>query len=146
MSKVKHGCANTKIYNTWRGMIGRCRSPSNRWYCNYGGRGITVCQEWQDASTFIQWALMNGWKEGLQIDRINNDGNYEPSNCRFVTRKSNGRNTRNNHLLTHNGITQPIIAWSEQTGVHYGTIQSRLRRGWTPEQIFTLSLQRGKKP
>lgn len=134
------------LFNTWRGMIGRCKYETDRWYHNYGGRGITVCSEWHDSLVFATWAIENGWEEGLHIDRIDNDGNYCPENCRFVTRSENMRNCRSNRMLTYNGVTQPIVAWAEQTGVHHGTIRSRLRRGWTPEQIFTLSPQRGKKP
>lgn len=145
-AKTFHGLSNHPLYNTWRGMISRCEYERDVYYKNYGGRGITVCSEWHDIVVFSQWAFGNGWSEGMQIDRIDNDGHYCAENCRFVTRVENMRNCRGNHLLTYDGVTQPIVAWAEQTGVNYGTIQSRLRRGWTPEQIFTLSPQRGKKP
>jgi len=146
MPAPTHGKSRSPIYNTWRGMIGRCKNPSDRYYHNYGGRGISVCTEWQDASTFIEWALANGWQEGLQIDRIENNKNYEPSNCRFVTRTVNCRNMRSNQLLTFRGITQPISAWAEETHVPHGTIRSRLRRGWTVEHALTLAAQKGRKP
>jgi hypothetical protein len=146
MPAATHGKTRTPIYNTWRGMVGRCNNPSDIYYHNYGGRGIAVCNEWQDASTFIAWALANGWEEGLQIDRIDNDGNYEPGNCRFVTRSENCRNMRSNRLLTFRGATKPISVWAEQLSIPEGTIRSRTRRGWTPEQALTLCPQRGKKP
>lgn len=141
-----HGLTNHPIYNTWRGMIGRRDYPSDRWYHNYGGRGISVCPEWYDLKVFSAWAFSNGWADGLQIDREDNNGNYCPDNCRFITRTENMRNCRSNRLVTFDGTTQTVAAWAEQTGIKHDTIRSRLRRGWTPEQIFTLSPQRGKKP
>lgn len=145
MPAKTHGLSEHPIYNTWRGMIDRCYRPSTRWYCNYGGRGIAVCSEWREAATFIAWALPK-WSKGAQIDRIDNDGDYTPVNCRFVTRTENCRNMRSNLLLTFRGITQPISAWSEDTGITEGTIRSRTRRGWTAEQALTLAPRRGKKP
>jgi len=143
---LTHGHSYHPLYNTWRGMIDRCTRPSTRWYCNYGGRGIGVCDEWRDAATFIEWAKSHGWEEGLQIDRIDNDGDYCPENCRFVTRKANLRNARHNRLVTFRNVTQPLAAWVEATGINYITLRNRLNRGWTPEQALTLALRQGKKP
>lgn len=80
------------LYWVWKGMVERCTKPENKNYKRYGGRGIKVCDEWLDAQTFIQWGLSHGWQSGLQIDRTNNDGGYEPANCRFVTAAVNVRN------------------------------------------------------
>lgn len=92
---IKHGDSYTKLYNLWGDMKQRILNPNNKGYKNYGGRGITICPEWvNDYMKFGDWALSNGYKEGLQINRINNDGNYEPNNCNFVTRTENMRNTR----------------------------------------------------
>jgi hypothetical protein len=83
------------VYTMWQSMKGRCRNPNNRNWRWYGARGITVCPEWQnDMIGFGNWALENGWQKGLQIDRIDNNGNYEPDNCHFVTREENLRNRR----------------------------------------------------
>lgn len=83
--------SNSSLYHTWCAMRQRCRNHKNPKYPRYGGRGITICEEWETAKGFYDWAVANGWAEGLQIDRINNDGNYCPENCRWVTRSENSR-------------------------------------------------------
>ena len=93
-SLTKHSSCGSKVYNTWRAMTYRCSCKNGKNYKDYGGRGITVCKDWLNASNFIKWATSNGYCEGLQIDRINNDGNYEPSNCRFVNARDNVLNQR----------------------------------------------------
>lgn len=92
---TKHSLSYTKLYKVWGGMKTRCYNPNFMYYCNYGGRGIAICKEWKDDfSNFYKWAISNGYREGLTIDRINNDGNYEPSNCRWITRAEQNRNQR----------------------------------------------------
>lgn len=94
-TSTTHGKTNTRLFNIWRGMKLRCLNKNNKDYKNYGGRGITVCDEWEnDFLTFYNWAISNGYSEKLKIDRVNNDGNYEPSNCRWATNETQGRNTR----------------------------------------------------
>ena len=94
-----HNLSRTNIYYVWMNMRCRCRNRKNAEYKNYGGRGISVCEEWQnDFMSFYNWAITNGYKKGLTIDRVDNDGNYEPSNCRFVTNKKNNRNKRTTKL------------------------------------------------
>jgi hypothetical protein len=89
----KHGWSHTKLHRVWCEIHRRCNDPKRERYNRYGGRGIKVCDEWKtDFEPFCKWALSNGYREGLQIDRINNDGDYEPTNCRFVTRLQNCRN------------------------------------------------------
>lgn len=91
----KHNMAYSKLYKVWQGMKTRCYNKNFMYYCNYGGRGITICDEWKsNFSNFYEWSINNGYEEGLTIDRINNDGNYEPSNCRWVTRAEQNRNKR----------------------------------------------------
>jgi hypothetical protein len=93
MAKTKHGYFGTKVYKLWGTIKYRCYNSNYRYYHRYGGRGIIVCDEWKnDALEFITWALANGYEEGLSIDRIDNDGNYEPINCRFVTAQVNNLN------------------------------------------------------
>lgn len=116
-------CAeHRRIYLLWNTMKSRCENPNREKYKDYGARGIRVCDEWQDAKVFCEWALNNGYKEGLQIDRIDNDGNYEPSNCRFVTLKENTRNRRNTVYLTVNEVAKSASEWSEVTGISSYTI------------------------
>ena len=93
--QVTHGQTKTKLYYVWNSMRMRCRNPNTNNYHNYGGRGITVCKEWNESfEPFYEWAIFNGYKHGLTIDRINNDSNYDPSNCRWATYKEQAANTR----------------------------------------------------
>lgn len=89
-NKLTHGKSNTKLFHVWNGMKQRCYNPNNRSYKTYGGRGIKVCDEWRDNfMAFHDWAIANGYEEGLTIDRIDNDGDYEPNNCRWITLQEN---------------------------------------------------------
>ena len=128
-TKIKHGQAKHPAYNVRKKMIDRCYNLANKNYHQYGGRGIIVCQEWlNDPEAFITWAESNGYKQGLQIDRIDNNGNYEPSNCHFVTSKVNNRNRRDNTLITVDGITKTQVEWAEKLGVHFSTIRRHKRK------------------
>lgn len=94
--KYRHGLTDGKtyrhpVYTAWQNMKARCYNPNNAKYPRYGGRGITVCDEWLDSSQFAKWAFENGWRKGLTIDRVNNDGNYEPSNCKWISKSANPR-------------------------------------------------------
>lgn len=140
-----HNQSNNRIYMTWQDMRKRCYNPKNVGYHNYGGRGIKVCQEWQEFLPFYNWSMNNGYKDNLTIDRIDVNGNYEPSNCRWITRKEQGFNRRNNHLLTFNGKTQTMKEWSIETGLHYDCIRGRINDyGWSVEKALTTP-SRGRK-
>jgi hypothetical protein len=138
-SNTKHGMAHTRLYHIWANIIQRCENPNNSSYKNYGGRGITVCDDWKnDFQTFYDWSMANGYLEDLTIDRIDVNGNYEPSNCRWTTIKEQGFNRRNNHFITFNGKTQTMREWSEELNIDYDVIAKRLNvLHWDVEKTLT---------
>lgn len=125
--KCIHKQTKTKLHFVWSAIKARCYRVSHPSYKNYGARGIKMHNEWKENFlSFSQWATMNGYKEGLTIDRIDVNGNYEPSNCRWVNRKIQGRNKRNNQLITYNGETHCISEWAEILGIDYYTLLKRI--------------------
>ena len=110
---ITHGKSNTKSYEVWKNMMGRCYRESSKNFKNWGGRGISVCDSWKDFTCFDAWFLEN-YKDGLQIDRIDNDGNYEPSNCRFISRGENLRNKRS--IIGKKGKYRYILWQSKTSG------------------------------
>lgn len=115
---------NRRLCNVWISMIHRCEDPKREKYPSYGGRGITVCAEWHDANAFIDWAERAGYAEGLQLDRIDNDGPYSPENCRWVTVKENARNRRDSKRLTLLGMTKTVAEWCEVVPISRFTLYS----------------------
>lgn len=133
-----HGHKNDRLYNIWARMKQRCENPKLYGYKDYGGRGITVCAEWHEFTPFYDWAMTHGYKENLTIDRIDLNGNYEPSNCRWVTMKVQANNKRRNHLITLNGETHTISEWARITGINKSTIRNRIvLYGWNIEKALT---------
>lgn len=132
---TKHGLSTEPLYFVWKAMIARCENPENPNYFRYGERGISVCDEWHDVETFYKWAL-EGYEEGLEIDRVNNDGGYSPDNCKWSTRSEQLRNTRRNVLVELNGVTKPLIDWANEYGLKVNTIQYRYYRGDRGEYLF----------
>jgi len=124
------------LYATWKNMIKRCTNQSHKSWMNYGGRGITVCDEWLE---YAKYKKDMGEKPFLkaQIDRIDNNKGYYKENCRWVSPKENCRNTRTNNLVTLAGVTKTIPEWSESTGILEVTIRTRLRRGWPAEKALS---------
>lgn len=116
----------------------RCSNPHRKEWPNYGGRGIRVCAEWDDYAVFRDWALANGYEEGLDIDRQDNDSNYEPGNCHFITRSQNLRNKRNSRMLGVFGEIKSMADWAEdeRCAVSYATLESRLRLGWAVQDAL----------
>lgn len=139
---TKHGDRWTRLYRIWRGMRERCNTPSCSTYKNYGARGITVCDEWNNYETFKKWALKNGYNDKLTIDRVNVNGNYEPSNCQWTTYKRQANNTRNNRILTAFGRTMTMTQWAEEVGIKASTLWARLDRGWSVEKALAEPLQK----
>lgn len=135
---VQHGMTNSKLYGVWTNVKTRCSNPKNRAYPHYGGRGITLCQEWQDFSAFSRWALENGYAEGLTLDRVDVDGPYSPENCRWVNMKTQQNNRRNNHYIEFAGQKKTLSEWAEQTGIGSATLRTRLVvLGWSVERALT---------
>lgn len=132
---IKHGMSTTQLYKIWTGIKNRCSNPKFASYKNYGGRGITVCQEWlNDSVAFMQWALSNGYKTGLQIDRIDNNGSYAPDNCRFVTARENANNRSN--TIYYKGIA--LKDYCRENNLNYGAIIMRIYSlNWGLEKAIT---------
>ena len=134
----KHGKTNSRLYTTWHNMKERCLNKKNSRYKYYGARGIKICDEWKnDFMNFYNWAISNGYKDNLTIDRINVNGNYEPLNCRWITIKQQCNNRRNNHLITYNGKTQTMMEWAEFYNINYDILRFRLKKGWSIEKALT---------
>lgn len=134
----KHGMSYDRLHHIWAGMKQRCENPKSTDYSNYGERGITVCDEWRDSfEIFRDWAIANGYRANLTLDRKDNNGPYSPENCRWSDAIEQGNNKRNNSSLTFNGRTQTIAQWAKETGISWGTIAARLRSGWTVERALT---------
>lgn len=125
-------------------MKSRCYNPKDISYKNYGAKGISICEEWKSLNNFYDWAMSNGYREGLSIDRIDGNKNYCPENCRWATQYEQSNNRCNNHLLTYNGKTQTIRQWSDETGIEWYTINNRLSRGWSIERTLTEPPKRKK--
>ncbi len=135
MSNRTHGKTTSSTYRSWHDMRQRCENPTDKQYPDYGGRGIRGSPRW---STFINFlADMGERPTGRSIDRIDNDGNYEPGNCRWATRTEQNRNTRRNVTVTYKGHTLCIAGWAELLGINYQTLLSRVKRGWSAEKIMT---------
>lgn len=133
-----------RLYGVWKNMRQRCRDKNKEHYDRYGGRGISVCSEWNDYLIFREWAIKNGYKEGLTLDRIDTNGDYIPQNCRFVTWKEQQNNRTSNHKIYANGETHTIAEWSDITGISQRTIQSRIRYGWDESMAVTERERRDK--
>jgi hypothetical protein len=130
-----HGYRKHRLYKTWTGMIRRCSDPNDFGYYNYGGRGIKVCDRWKDISNFLL-DMYTTYQEGLELDRINVNGNYEPDNCRWITRKQNMNNTRRSRYVEYNGITKTVSEWSDELNIPYKRLLARLNN-WSVEKSFT---------
>lgn len=130
-----HRMSGTRLYWVWAQMRERCGNPKSIGYENYGGRGIRVCDEWNDASVFLEWAA-SGWKPGLTLDRKDTNGNYEPDNCTWSSRKEQCRNQRRTVMCFYGGRRISVMEAAELSGLHYRKIIALRRRGWPEDQWF----------
>lgn len=135
----KHGEWGSLLHKIWLDMRSRCSYPRHKAFKHYGGRGITVCSEWDDFNAFRDWSIANGYQQGLSIDRRDNDSGYSPDNCRWVTMRVNCRNKSNNVLLTAFGETKCISEWAEDSRcqVGYLCLWHRVKAGWAIEEAIT---------
>ena len=134
----KDGRKGTRLYSIYRNIMTRCYNSNTTNYKRYGGRGITMCAEWKDNfQNFYDWSMSHGYSDDLTIDRIDNNGNYEPLNCRWITVKEQNRNKRNVRFITYGGKTQTIPEWTKELHLGKETIRERLKRGYTDyEALF----------
>lgn len=141
--------ADTRLYSTWKNMKKRCYCKNNERYKNYGARGIKICDEWlNDFMSFYNWAINNGYKENLTIDRINNDGNYEPNNCRWATAKqqaNNRRKLKTSRYLTYKNKSQTVTEWCKEYNINYSTLSCRINKlKWNDEKALKDFIERKK--
>lgn len=132
-----HNLSKHPLYGIWRGIKQRCRLTTDKYFYNYGGRGVDMCDIWYDNfKIFYDWAIDNGWEKGLEINRKDNNGHYEPSNCNFVTSATNMRNTRRTHFLEFNGIRKCITDWATDIGITPTRLHRRVQ-SWGIEKALT---------
>lgn len=143
----KHGKKGTRLYRIWLQMKNRCYNAKTSRYPDYGGRGIRVCDEWlHDFQAFWDWSMSHGYADDLSIDRINNNGDYSPDNCRWVSPLVQANNSRHCRVLTFNGESHSISEWSRITGIPRHTISNRVNSyGWTVDKALTVANGAGKR-
>lgn len=132
-----HGLHKHPLYTVWQGMITRCHNPHHRAFARYGARGISVCPQWRESFETFYQDVSDGYAAGLQLDRINNNGNYEPGNVRWATASQNNRNTRRNNVVEFAGQRRCVTDWAEVLDLSYDALRNRLRRGWPIERALT---------
>ena len=144
-SNLTHGMTQQKvnenriprIYRTWANMKTRCNNPNTKYYNHWGGRGIKVCEEWAESfEAFFSWAMANGYQDDLQIDRIDNDGDYEPGNCRWVDSDQNANNKRSSLIIEYQGERHTAAEWARITGISQKAIYTRHKAGKSPKEIL----------
>lgn len=143
VNKIKHNKSQTKLYDVWINMKQRCNNPKNPRYKNYGGRGIKICDEWNDFNNFYTWANQNGYDEALNInkkqctlDRIDVNGDYEPSNCRWISNKEQQNNKTDTVFYEYNGERHTISEWADLYNLPLGNLKSRISKGWDIKKIL----------
>jgi hypothetical protein len=136
-----------RLYGVWNAMRGRCNCPGIKDYPRYGARGIRVCEEWNDYDVFRAWAIQTGYRKHLTLDRIDVNGDYEPTNCEWIPKGEQQLNTRRTHVITANGETKTLMEWAKVCGITADQIRARIQHGWSGEHAVTIpigSLPRGR--
>lgn len=143
-SRFSHGHAIhgevSPEYNAWQCLIYRCTNPASPRFSYYGGRGVTVCERWRNSFDAFLEDMGPRPSPKHSLDRIDNNGNYEPGNVRWATREQQQNNTRKNRLLTHNGVTLSVSAWARRLGIGKGALFYRLNSGWSVEDALTVPI------
>lgn len=138
-----HGMSKTSLFHVWWAMMERCTNKNSKSYKNYGGRGISVCDEWLDSTTFFNWALSSGYEEGLTIERIDVNDGYKPSNCKWVTKKEQARNKTNSFIVEIDGESKCLAEWCEIYEINYFTVHQRIAKlGWSPIKALTTPISK----
>ena len=141
-NKSNGGLYKTRIHRIWIAMLQRCNNKNHAGYPNYGGRGIRVCERWLNFNNFYD-DMIESYSDDLTIDRIDCNGDYCKENCRWTTRKQQGRNTRRNWIIKYHGQEKCLSEWCEYLGLPYGTVKSRLYRGWGVAKAFETPIRKG---
>lgn len=142
-ASTTHGQSYSRLYSIWKNMHTRCENPHSTHYDNYGGRGISVCEEWHDFANFMQWAERTGYREDLTLDRIDVNEGYNPVNCRWITMREQNRNKHNNINITYHGVTRCLSDWAATLGINMKTLWHRIfRYHWDVERAFTTPVQK----
>ena len=134
--RTKHGYCGSRLYEIWCGMKKRCLNPNNHAYKYYGGRGIKVSEDWIYFESFCDWALSNGYRDDLTLERLDFNGNYEPSNCSWIPLKEQNNNKKTSKIITYKGKTRSLKDWANHLGIYYQTLHGRLAAGWSVEKAF----------
>ena len=144
--RTTHGKSKDRLYRIWQGMRNRCNLSTNTYYHNYGGRGISVCEEWNKSfECFYEWAMSHGYKDNLTLDRMDNAGNYEPNNCHWKDRFYQMNHMRRNHLITYEGRTQTLTEWAREIGMLPTTLDARINKyHWSIEEALTIPVKQRK--
>lgn len=137
-TKTFHNKSNTRIYRIWRNMKNRCLNENAEKFDRYGGRGISICKEWLEFENFYKWAIDNGYNAELTIDRIDNDGDYNPENCKWSTPIEQARNTSATVKVERNGVLKSLREWCEIEGVGFSMVYKRVCRGWDIEDAINI--------
>jgi hypothetical protein len=144
MGKTTHDKSRTRIYGIYYAMLKRCNNVNCKGYCDYGGRGIKVCTEWINKTNgfrlFYLWAMNNNYSDELTIERIDNNGNYQPDNCLWVSRKIQNSNKRNNVVIQYNNQTHILSEWAKILNINYHTLVQRHYRNWTNNEILEIPI------
>ena len=141
----KHGFCGTRLHKIWWNIQDRCYNPKVPNYYLYGGRGVKMCQEWlDDFLDFRNWAMANGYDDTLTIDRIDVNGNYEPSNCRWITYKAQNRNKRTNRIIKYDNKEMCLSDWAKELNVDRKTLSDRLKKGWSIQKAFSTPVKKYK--